>query len=419
MQQRWGRLRKLHWAMFIPISLGLLVLLAGWRAVTANGSLLSVTYLDVGQGDSALIRGPDGFDVLIDGGRVGAGPTVVAYLRNASVDDIDVMLASHNDADHIGGLVDVLEINDIPVRQVLYNGYDADTDLFRAFATAAAQEGAPLQAAQFPASYSWGLMAAEVLNPPPGLPANVTQNGASVLVLITYGDTKLLFPGDIETGGEAQVLSRDTPVAAQVLKVAHHGSDSSTSPDFLAAVLPTDAVISVGSGNPYGHPDQEVLDSLEALGVEIWRTDINRNIYLSSDGTAYEMWADVMHPVWLPLVNANLCSPSGSWQVFIRTIFYDGVVSIKEPDEYVEFTNLDHCPLQLAGWTLRDQSLNVFTFPDFVLAPGQVCRVYTNEDHPQWCGFNWHKGNPVWNNSGECGSLWNSSGQLIDEYCYP
>ena len=95
------------------------------------------------------------------------------------------------------------------------------------------------------------------------------------------------------------------------------------------------------------------------------------------------------------------------------------MVSIKEPDEYVEFTNLDHCPLQLAGWTLRDQSLNVFTFPDFVLAPGQVCRVYTNEDHPQWCGFNWHKGNPVWNNSGECGSLWNSSGQLIDEYCYP
>jgi competence protein ComEC len=419
MQKRWGFLRDLHWATFIPISLGLLVLIAGWRAVTANSGLLSVTYLDVGQGDSALIRGPDGFDVLIDGGRVGAGPTVVAYLRNASVDDIDVMLASHNDADHIGGLVDVLEINDIPVRQVLYNGYDADTDLFRAFATAAAQEGAPLQAAQFPASYSWGLMAAEVLNPPPGLPANVTQNDASVLVLITYGDTKLLFPGDIETGGEAQVLSRDTPVAAQVLKVAHHGSDSSTSPDFLAAVLPTDAVISVGSGNPYGHPDQEVLDSLEALGVEIWRTDINRNIYLSSDGTAYEMWADVMHPVWLPLVNANLCSPSGSWQVFIRTIFYDGVVSIKEPDEYVEFTNLDHCPLQLAGWTLRDQSLNVFTFPDFVLAPGQVCRVYTNEDHPQWCGFNWHKGNPVWNNSGECGSLWNSSGQLIDEYCYP
>lgn len=414
-----GCLAKFHWQSLIPISLGVLVLLAGWQAVTANGGQLNVTYLNVGQGDSALLRGPDGFDVLIDGGGSGAGPTVAAYLRTVAVDDIDVMLASHNDADHIGGLIDVLEMSDIPVRQVLYNGYDNDTDLFRTFATAAAIEGAPLQAAQFPTGYTWGVMSVQALNPPTGLSVTVSQNNASVLVLINYADTKLVFPGDIETDGEAQVLARGTPLAAQVLKVAHHGSDSSTSPDFLAAVQPTDAVISVGSGNPYGHPDQEVIDRLEAEGVEIWRTDVNRNIYLTSDGVTYHIWADVMNPVWLPLVTSNYCSPLGTWQVFIQTIFYDGVVGLKEPDEYVEFINLDHCPLQLAGWKLRDQNSNVFTFPNFIMAPGQVCRVYTNEDHPEWCGFDWHKSNPVWNNSGECGSLWTSGEQMIDEYCYP
>jgi hypothetical protein len=161
------------------------------------------------------------------------------------------------------------------------------------------------------------------------------------------------------------------------------------------------------------------LDRLQAAEVRIWRTDLNRTIWLETDGTAYRMWAELMNPLRLPVVHANLCQPVGPGKLTITTIFYDGVMSSKEPDEYVEIVNLDACSLQLAGWTIQDASATVFTFPTFVIAPGQTCRVYTNEDHPEWCGFNMHRGNPVWSNSGECGSLWDDGGSKISETCYP
>lgn len=413
------RIMNLAWPGVIPLLLLALFLISGLRAVTAQSNQLKITYLNVGQGDSALIHGPDGFDVLIDGGETDAGPTVAAYLRSEGVDDVDVLLASHNDSDHIGGLVDVLNMADIPVAQVLYNGYDADSNIFRQFATAAALEGAALQPAQYPAAYTWGAASAYILNPLSGLTGTIDQNNASVMVLLVYGDQKFLFPGDIEAEGELAVLLRGTPSAAQVLKVAHHGSDTSTGAEFLAAVQPTDAVISVGAGNSYGHPDLEVLDRLKSAGVRTWRTDQNWNIWLTTDGVSYNILAQIMNPVYLPVTQRNFCLPTGSGQMQIQTIFYNGVVSSKEPDEYVEFGNWTNCPTQLSGWQIADQSGNAYLFPTFVIQPGQVCRLYTNEDHPEWCGFNWHKGNAVWSNSGECGSLMDPAGYLIDEYCYP
>ncbi len=411
--------QPMHWSLFIPGLLFLLTLAAGWRAAFAENNELHITYLNVGQGDSALVRGPDGFDVLIDGGEKNAGPTVAAFLRTQAVDDIDIMLASHNDDDHIGGLVYVLEITDIPVAQVLYNGYPKDSDIFREFATSAAIEGAELQPAQFPTSYTWGVLTAKILNPLPGLTGTVDQNNASILVLIEYGNQKFLFTGDIEDQAEAQVLLRGTPVAAQVLKIAHHGSDSSSSADFLDAVHPTDAVISVGKNNPYDHPDQEVLDRLQAAGIQTWRTDINGNIVIVSDGTGYTIDAQYTNWVFLPFNNRGILSGQPVGRIEIRTIFYDGVVSAQEPDEYVAIANLENFPVEITGWTVRDQDDKVFTFPHYVLAPGQECWVYTNESHAEWCGFNWGRSSPVWDNDGECGFLQEATGATIDDYCYP
>lgn len=410
-------LARLHWSLVIPLLLALLILLAAWRAVSA-GAPLVVTYLNVGQGDSLLVRGPDGFDILIDGGKTNAGPTVVAYLRQQGMQDLDVMLASHNDADHIGGLLDVLAMNDIPVLEVLYNGYPADSDLYRDFATAAANEGAPLQAAQYPLELDWGQTRAYILNPISGLVGDVDQNNASVVVLLVYGAQRLLFPGDLEAAGEAQVLARGTPIAAQVLKVGHHGSDSSTSPDFLAAVQPTEAVISVGE-NSYGHPSEEVLARLQAAGVRTWRTDINGRVWVEADGVTYAIYAEIMNPIFLPLAYRSYLYNQSSGFVEIMTIFYDGVVSSKEPDEFVELRNQESYAIQLAGWTLSDQDSRVYTFPGYVMKPGEVCRVYTNEFHPEWCGLNWGSGSAVWDNGGECGSLRNVGGELVDEFCYP
>jgi beta-lactamase superfamily II metal-dependent hydrolase len=364
------------------------------------------------------VRGPDGFDLLIDGGEATAGPGVAAYLRQEGVDDIEVMLASHNDADHIGGLVYVLGLEDIPVRQVLYNGYPADSDVFRTFATAAALEGAPLEAAQVPISYTWGVARAYILNPLAGLPGEVNQNNASVVALLAYGEQKFLFPGDLEASGEQQLLLRGTPVAADVLKVAHHGSDSSTTLQFLQAVRPTDAVISVGQ-NTYGHPAVEVISRLKAAGVRVWRTDENWNIWITTDGGSYQVLAQVMNPVRLPLVSKQYHWAVQFGRLDIADIFYNGAINPKEPDEYVEVVNQEAYPLNVAGWRLHDQDNKTYTFPSYLMAPGQTCRVYTNEDHPEWCGFNWGSSFAIWDNSGECGYLVDTSGSQVDEFCYP
>lgn len=103
----------------------------------------------------------------------------------------------------------------------------------------------------------------------------------------------------------------------------------------------------------------------------------------------------------------------------IVDIFYDGVVSSSEPDEYVVIRNDDASPIQLQSWTLRDNADHTFTFPSFVMQPGQVCRVYTNENHPEWCGFNYGSGSAIWNNSGDCAYLRDGTGTQVDEYCYP
>ncbi len=102
----------------------------------------------------------------------------------------------------------------------------------------------------------------------------------------------------------------------------------------------------------------------------------------------------------------------------IDDIFYDGAGS-SEPDEYVVIRNAGGQSVNLGGWTLRDEANRVFTFPAFTMTPGQVCRVYTNEEHPEWCGFNYGSGSAIWNNGGDCAVLREGNGVLVDEYCYP
>ncbi len=246
---------------------------------------LEVSFIRVGQGDSILIQDPGGFDVLIDGGKSSAGPTVVAYLRQQSVVDIDVMLASHADSDHIGGLIDVLNATDIPVKAVLYNGYPGDTLTWGNFATAVANEGLTLTPVEFPLTYTWGTSHAYILNPVAGLD-NPDQNAASVVVLLKYGLMRFLFTGDIDSTVEATIVARGTPIPAQILKVAHHGSEFSSSDPFLSAVMPEQAIISVGP-NSYGHPSSETIARLLAIGAKIWRTDYQGTILVRSDGLVY------------------------------------------------------------------------------------------------------------------------------------
>jgi beta-lactamase superfamily II metal-dependent hydrolase len=441
------------WVIFL-----LVICMGAISSISVNASptittTLTVSYIDVGQGDSIWIHDSNGFDILIDGGKPSAGPTVLAYLRSHGIDDIEVMIASHPDSDHIGGLIDVLEATDIPVQQVLYSGYPGDTVIWDDFITAVANEGITLTVAQYPYEYTWGSTMAYILNPVSGL-SNPATNDASVVTLLSHGNIRFLFPGDISSTVEAVVVAHGTSVATQILKVAHHGSAYSSSASFLSAVSPHEAIISVGD-NSYGHPSDDTISRLQAAGARVWRTDQWGTIIVVSNGTTYTITSSTGYKVYLPLVMNSAPPPStqtptattsmptptlqatptltatqtpaptwtatsvpaSSGNVVITTIFYDGAGS-QEPDEYVEVRNDDTRAIQLQNWTLRDIANHVYTFPSFVMQPGQVCRVYTNQSHPESCSFNYGSGAAIWNNTGDCAYLRDSLSTLIDDYCY-
>ncbi|MFC1997975.1 ComEC/Rec2 family competence protein [Chloroflexota bacterium] len=295
--------RKWHALAFV-IMLGVLILLS-YSVFAAGGTTTWVSFINVGQGDSILVQVGGGFDVLIDGGDKNAGDDVLAYLRSRSVDDIDVMVATHADADHIGGLIDVLAADDIPVERVLFNGYPGTSKTWENFVAAVAAEGLTLEATSYPDTHLWGAVTVYILNPLPGL-TNPNQNDASVVILIDHMNIEILLTGDVEESVELDVASRGIPYwigsecCAEVLKVAHHGSNSSTSVNFLATVQPDDAVISVGD-NSYGHPSDEILARLSGADVTVWRTDEKGTILAISSGISVELM-DLLKRVFVPVV---------------------------------------------------------------------------------------------------------------------
>lgn len=415
-----------------------LLLLTASSAVFAGLGPLTVSFIDVGQGDSVLIQASDGTDILIDGGRPSAGPTVVAYLQDEGVDDIEVMVASHADSDHIGGLIDVLQ-SAIPVEAVVYSrpGTTATYNNFVAAMQADGLTPTPVAEGQ---SYTWGSMSVEVLNPQSPYLGDINED--SVVLMITYGDHEFLFTGDVGFTAENGILTSGRSVDADVLKVAHHGSRYSSSQAFLNAVMPAYAVISVGEGNPYGHPAQETLDRLTAVGAEVFRTDIQSTVVITSDGqilwTSEDSGASLAYLVFLPLVESGSApkptltptvqptitpKPTQSPEppsVEIIDIFYDGVVPYVESDEYAAIKNTGSVPVILDGWRLNAGAPGQdFWFPDFTMQPGQECRVYTNEVHPEWCGFSFGSSSALWSNSGDCGYLYNELGSPVSTYCYP
>ena len=251
-----------------PASVGGLLLLAlGLRVLPVAG--LRVTFLAVGQGDAALIRWPDGRDWLVDGGP--PGDAVLRYLRREGVEHLDAIFLSHPDLDHLGGLEAV--VDNLPVRAFYApRAPTADEEIYtRVWATLAAREVAlPGPHASDPSG--------AVLYWPPG----ADDNDRGLVLLIAAEGRRLLFPGDVEEDAEAWLAPR-LP-AVDVVKVAHHGSRTSSTAPFIAATAPSLAVISVGAGNPFGHPAPEVV--ARWAPTQVLRTDENGTITLHIDDGA-------------------------------------------------------------------------------------------------------------------------------------
>jgi beta-lactamase superfamily II metal-dependent hydrolase len=248
---------------------------------------------DVGQGDSILVILPNTKTLLIDGGERESSGKVLATLRELGSSRINVVVATHPHADHIGGLIDV--IKNVDVGQVLDSGQVHTTQTFEDFLDAIEMKQIPLKSVR--EGYSINLDPAvkiDVLNPPASLPDGADNeaelNDNSVVLKLTYGEFSALLTGDMQEINEARlVFENATTLDAKVLKAGHHGSRTSSSSPFLNAVTPEVVIISVGAGNTYGHPHQEALDRISAAGTEhLFRTDVDGTITLTANGSSSE-----------------------------------------------------------------------------------------------------------------------------------
>jgi competence protein ComEC len=244
---------------------------------------LTAHILDVGQGDSILIQFK-GKNILIDGGERDMGPRVQLYLLDYGVSKIDLLVATHPHSDHIGGLLNV--IDKFQVSKVLDSGQPHTSKTYEDFLTRIDQKDIPYQVAE--AGQRIELhpdLDVEILSPPEKrLSDDLNEN--SVVLRIAYGKVAFLLMGDAGYEAENEIMSKGFDIESDILKVGHHGSKSATSASFLKRVAPRISIISAGLGNPYGHPAPEVIKRLKKSGSQVYRTDIQGTIDVTTDGTS-------------------------------------------------------------------------------------------------------------------------------------
>lgn len=271
---------------------------------------VAIHFLAVGQGDSILIQTASGDSVLVDGGPRDAGDFVVRYLRGQGVENLAYVVGTHPHEDHVGGLIQVLET--FPVGIVIDSAVPHTTKTFETYVLTIKEKGIKYVAGRVGQSYRLGDLTLRVLwpeEPPP----EEDLNACSVVLLVTAGDVKILLTGDLPSECESKVA---TP--AQVLKVAHHGSNGSTSSAFLKTVKPGDAVICVGEDS-YGHPAQETLKRLADAGVRIYRTDLQGTVVLTTDGKSYSFDKKPWEYKAAAGGGAVVPAPSGSGTKFVAS----------------------------------------------------------------------------------------------------
>ena len=242
------------------------------------GGTLYVNYINVGQGDSILIKVGD-CDILIDGGPASSGSTVSSYLRGKGVDDIELMINTHPHEDHCGGLTTVL--NDFVVEQVWASPQTSTSSAYTKFKSAVSSEGLTMKNPTAGTVYTYEFLTITVIYTGAGAS---NANDASLVVMLEYGSFKFLFTGDISSTIESKLVSSSYDLSCDVLKVPHHGSAGSSSTSFLNATGADYGVICVGSGNSYGHPTSDALNRLSSAGISVYRTDTNGNVVFSTDG---------------------------------------------------------------------------------------------------------------------------------------
>lgn len=271
-----------HTSTLVIFILSLSLILTGFtldKAQTPKPKNLEVYYIDVGQGDSIFIISPEGKTILIDGGEKDSD--VTDFLKSRKIKTIDVLIATHPHLDHIGGLVNVIKNYD--VKSVYMPKATHTTKTFENLILAIKGKGLKIKPVYEGVTLPFEDINAVFVAPQKDI-KNDNLNEYSAVLKLTYKNTSFLFTGDAENGSEQRMLSSKQNIKADVLKIGHHGSKSSTSTTFLNKVNPKYAVISCGANNKYGHPHDITIKKLNNNKIKTYRTDKDGTIHAISDG---------------------------------------------------------------------------------------------------------------------------------------
>lgn len=274
--------------------LRLLALLLGFLLPQLSGEgntpvpegTLEVHFIDVGQGDAALLL-CGGDAMLIDGGRSAESGKLYTYLKNQGVQHLDYLVATHADADHVGGLSGAL--NYAAADTAYCSVTEDNSKAFQNLIKTLDKQGKRLEIPHAGDSFPLGTAKVTVLGP---LRSYENDNDGSLVLRVSFGKTAFLFMGDAEYAAETELAASGAELSATVLKVSHHGSSSGTGSALLSAAKPKYAVISVGKDNSYGHPSASAVERLEKAGAEILRTDRRGTLIFVSDGESVSFTAE-------------------------------------------------------------------------------------------------------------------------------
>lgn len=245
---------------------------------------MQVHFIDVGQGDSILIQNPSDKTILIDGGPPKAGNKVVSYLKDRHIEEIDLVIATHPDMDHIGGLPQVMK--NFEVKQIIDTGKIHITKAFINYITQIRKQDIPIKIAEESEQIKLDpLLNINILNAYDKVNNN---NQSSIALKVSYGDVDFLLMSDVEKKQEKELMEKGE-LQAEIIKVAHHGSNTSTSQKFLQEVSPQTAILTYSKENNYGHPVGRVIENLNNVDATIFSTAAFGDLVISTNGESYLM----------------------------------------------------------------------------------------------------------------------------------
>ncbi|GGK03628.1 MBL fold hydrolase [Lentibacillus kapialis] len=243
---------------------------------------MDVHFIDVGQGDSILVETPSDKNILIDGGPPGAGKKVIAFLEEQNVDKLDLLIATHPDIDHIGGLIDVMK--SVEVDRIMDTGKIHSTRTYARYISQILKRQIPIEIAERNDLLKIDpLLDVRILNTHSG---SQTTNESSIVLKITFNKMDFLLMSDVKKEQEKRLIKQHN-LASEILKVAHHGSNTSTSLKFLRAVSPNAAILTYGKKNDYGHPVDRVMENLHKVNTAIYPTAVFGDITIRTDGKGF------------------------------------------------------------------------------------------------------------------------------------